>query len=89
MKTTVLKVIGFSAFLFTLNYPVQAYDAQCDKIANGQRRALCQCRSDAGATVSVRADDSGKLKVRESRVRSKNLPQVQACMDQKGFKGPV
>ena len=79
MKTG-LKILGFSVLLFSFEPSAQAYDAQCDKIAHGQRRALCQCRSDAGATVSVRPDDSGKLKIRETGVRSKNLPQVKACM---------
>lgn len=86
MKTTVLKILGFSAFLVTLNYPAQAYNALCDKIGDTVRRDLCRCRSDAGAKVSYRPDTSGQIKVREGDVPNRKLGQVNECMQTKGHK---
>lgn len=64
--------------------PAFAYDPQCDKIRNAQRRDLCQCRTDAGASVRVSPNQRGEVTVRETGVPSRRLGEVQACMARKG-----
>jgi hypothetical protein len=86
MKRLVVPAAFVAALLSASAIPAAAYDPLCDKIGDATRRDLCRCRSDAGAKVSYRPDDSGKMKVRESGVSSRKLGQVNECMQAKGHR---
>ena len=82
------KVAALAVFLAPMLMPVaaQAYDPLCDKIQKPERRALCQCRSDAGAQVSRRPNNDGRMIVDAGRPPKKRIAEVGDCMIKKGYK---
>lgn len=86
MNRTVFSALAFAGILLGSVSAAQAYDPLCDKIKKSERRALCQCRSDAGAAVSRRPNNDGRMIIDANRVRGAKLSQVHDCMIKKGFK---
>ena len=81
------KIPALAVFLAAMFLPsaAQAYDPLCDKIQKTERRALCQCRSDAGATVSRRPNKDGRMIIDAARPAKNRVAQVGDCMAKKGF----
>ena len=73
------------ALLLGLAGTATAYDPLCDKIKKPERRAFCQCRSDAGAPVARRPNAEGRMIVDAGKVRGPKVAQVHECMAKKGF----